>query len=182
MMDHGNITTADYYVRLEGISAGKTRLNIPNGTFDISEEGDGGVIIDTGFGQTHLIQTAYDPLIAEMKKQIELERTLDPKENVFDFCYQTDTSQMTADIIGLPEITLHLSGLDFVLTRWNIWLDRGDGVVCLTLLPAKDDLTVIGAEHLQNVNVGYDLRKKVISLQNRDCMQTFFFFFFFFYP
>ncbi|KAI3961811.1 hypothetical protein MKW92_023731 [Papaver armeniacum] len=171
MIDHENFTTGTYYVRLEGISVDKTKLNIPNGTFDISEEGDGGVVIDTGAAHTHLVLAAYIPLVEEMKKQIEHERKLDP-ENVFAHCYQTNTSHMTPDLVGMPGITLHLSGLDFDLVRWNIWLERDDGIVCLALLIASDDLTVIGAQHLQNVNVGYDLRNKVISLQNRDCIKT----------
>ncbi|MCL7040008.1 hypothetical protein MKW94_028454 [Papaver nudicaule] len=166
MIDYGSYTHGNYYVVLEGISVGKTKLNIPEGTFEISTLGEGGVIIDTGTGYTHLVTEAYDPFIAEVEKQIKLERR--PPYESFPYCYKIDT---TAGEMSMPDITFHFSGLNFVLQKRSVWKDVGDDKVCLTVLKAGGYLTIIGAQHLQNVNVGYDLKNQVISLLNRDCTQ-----------
>ncbi|KAI3950680.1 hypothetical protein MKW92_051780 [Papaver armeniacum] len=154
MMDYGNLTTGAYYVLLEGISVGQRGLHIPDGTFDITADGVGGVIIDTGTEYTYLHLVAHVFLIAELEAQIKLDYV--PPTGMF----------------SMPDITFHFSGMNFDLNKWNVWEEVGDSKICLTLLQADDGLTVIGAHHLQNVNVGYDLRNKVISLENRDCTQT----------
>ncbi|KAI3861190.1 hypothetical protein MKX03_005670 [Papaver bracteatum] len=169
MMDYSNLTTGAYYVMLEGISVGERLLHIPDGTFDITEDGVGGVIIDTGTEYTYLHLVAHVFLIAELEAQIKLDYVPPSPEDIFPLCYKKN---MTAGILSMPDITFHFSGMNFDLNKWNVWEEVGDEKICLTLLQADDGLTVIGAHHLQNVNVGYDLRNKVISLENRDCTQT----------
>ncbi|KAI3983067.1 hypothetical protein MKX01_035348 [Papaver californicum] len=170
MLDNGHVTAENYYVRMEGISVGETRLNIPKGIFEISAEGDGGVIIDTGTAYSHLIMMAHDPLIIELEEQIKLEKAPFDPDGSYPLCYKTNNK---SDIItSMPYITFHFSGMDLILQKWNTWEDDGDGSVCLTLIQANDEVTVIGAQQLQNVNVGYDLKNKVISLQSKDCTKT----------
>ncbi|KAI3955901.1 hypothetical protein MKW98_006261 [Papaver atlanticum] len=169
MMDYGNLTTGAYYVMLEGISVAERGLHIPDGTFDITEDGGGGVIIDTGTEYTYIHLVAHVYMIAELEAQIKLDYVPPSPEDKFPLCYKKN---MTAGILSMPDITFHFSGMNFDLNKWNVWEEVGDSKICLTLLQADDGLTVIGAHHLQNVNVGYDLRKKVISLENRDCTQT----------
>ncbi|KAI3856329.1 hypothetical protein MKX03_023602 [Papaver bracteatum] len=168
MVGFGNKTFPHYYVSLEGISVGRTRLNIPQGTFEISETGNKGVIIDTGSTNTELARDAYDLLLAELEKQIILRRV---SISNYDLCYLV--TRMEQLFNSIPKITYHFGGLNHTLEGWNAWLPYRSGVfgltVCLKFKRATDDLTVIGFQHLLDVNVGYDLRNKVISLQNGDC-------------
>ncbi|MCL7039122.1 hypothetical protein MKW94_027918 [Papaver nudicaule] len=167
MVEHGKFTTGSYYVTMEGISVGKTRLDIPYGAFDITPNGEGGVIIDTGSATTHIVKLAHDPLIAELAKQIKLERAAPVGRLVL--CYK---GNMRTHVLSMPDITFHFTGMDFYIQKSNAWLDAGNGKICLSFIQALYGATMIGARHLQNVNVGYDLRKKVISFQNEDCTQT----------
>ncbi|KAI3891670.1 hypothetical protein MKX03_029276 [Papaver bracteatum] len=169
MVGLGNKTLALYYVSLEGISVGSTRLNIPQGTFKISETGYGGVVIDTGSTNTVIARAAYDLLLAEVKKQITLlTRVSHPK---YDLCYLVTMEQLD----GIPKITYHFSGLNHTLEGWNAWspvtFDGYNATVCLKFKRSTHALNIIGSQHLQNVNVGYDLRNKVISLQDTICTQ-----------
>ena len=43
-----------YYVTLEGISVGNTKVPIPQGTFDVTPDGDGGFVVDSGIPYTYL--------------------------------------------------------------------------------------------------------------------------------
>ncbi|RZC48261.1 hypothetical protein C5167_041194 [Papaver somniferum] len=167
MVGFGNKSFPLYYVSLEGISVGLTRLNIPQGTFQISETGYRGVIIDTGTTNTNLAGDAYDVLLAELEKRIILERV---SISNYELCYLVETMEQV--INDFPKITYHFTGLNHTLDVWNAWsLYSGKYglTVCLRFKRATDDLTIIGFQHLLDVNVGYDLRNKVISLQNGDC-------------
>ncbi|KAI3856330.1 hypothetical protein MKX03_023603 [Papaver bracteatum] len=168
MVEFGNKPLPHYYVSLEGISVGLTKLNIPEGTFKTSETGYRGVIIDTGSTNTYLAGDAYDLLLAELRRQIILTRV-----SIFNYelCYLV--TKMEEIINRIPKITYHFSGLNHTLEGWNAWSPYRNSkyglIVCLKFKRATDDLTIIGFEHLLDVNVGYDLRNKVISLQNGDC-------------
>ncbi|KAI3921424.1 hypothetical protein MKW98_013358 [Papaver atlanticum] len=169
MVEFGNDNMKFYYVSLEGISVGHTRLDIPEGTFKTAKSGYRGVIIDTGSTNTDLAGDAYDLLLAELMKQITLlKRVSLPK---YDLCYLVTMEQLN----GFPKITYHFSGLNHTLEGWNAWspviFDGYSATVCLKFKRTKRALTIIGSQHLQNVNVGYDLRNKVISLQDRVCTQ-----------
>ncbi|XP_026417938.1 aspartic proteinase CDR1-like [Papaver somniferum] len=164
----GGITDARYYVSLEGISVNNTKLNIPQGTFKLSAAGVGGVMIDTGSSNTHLRREAYELLLEELVKQIKLKREF---VSNFDLCYLTYGLR---DLIYIPDITLHFSGLDYMVQGWTTWtrVAIDNNIVCFMLKRAVDELTTIGAHQLQDVNVGYDLPRKLISLQNTDCRKV----------
>ncbi|OVA09153.1 Peptidase A1 [Macleaya cordata] len=76
------------------------------------------------------------------------------------------------DIQTTPDVTFHFTGLDLVLTKLNTWIDAGDGNVCLAMLEGLTDHSILGNQQLQNVNVGYDLKKKVVSFKDMDCNNT----------
>ncbi|MCL7038315.1 hypothetical protein MKW94_004431 [Papaver nudicaule] len=171
MVNNGQFRTANYYVSLEGISVGKTRLNIPKGTFELKPDWSGGVIVDSGSGTTHLPSAAFDPLVTELVKRIKLERVSPPPGSSIGLCYRIHEVSYKL-VPRLPAITFHFRGLDFVLQNWTVWLDFGVDVICLTLFRSKQALTLVGAQHLQNVNVGYDLENEVISLRAMVCTQT----------
>ncbi|KAI3921426.1 hypothetical protein MKW98_013360 [Papaver atlanticum] len=166
MVEFGNETLPDYYVSLKGISVGETRLNIPQDTFKTSRYGLRGVYIDTGSTGTELARGAFDIFLEELVKQIKLKREY---VSNFDLCYEIRGDRDMED--NMPEITFHFTGLDYVVQRWNGWarVAIDNDFVCLMFRRAIGDLTIIGNHQLQDVNVGYDLENKLISLQNRNC-------------
>ncbi len=51
-----------YYIGLKGISIGETLPLIPPSTFEINQDGSGGLFIDTGTSMTHLVEPAYSTI------------------------------------------------------------------------------------------------------------------------
>lgn len=56
--------SAFYYIRVVGISVGKTNLSIDQSVFEIDPSGNGGTIIDSGTTLTYLQQEAYKKVAA----------------------------------------------------------------------------------------------------------------------
>ncbi|KAI3856331.1 hypothetical protein MKX03_023604 [Papaver bracteatum] len=166
MVGYGNSTFLNYYVSLEGISVGDTKLNIPQDTFKTSRYGYRGVAFDTGSTGSLLARGAFDIFLEELVKQIKLKREF---VSNYDLCYEITGDRDVED--NMPKMTFHFTGLDYVVQGWNGWarVAIDNDFVCLMFRRAIDDLTIIGAHQLQDVNVGYDLENNVISLQNRNC-------------
>uniref|UniRef100_A0A6N2K7F7 Peptidase A1 domain-containing protein n=1 Tax=Salix viminalis TaxID=40686 RepID=A0A6N2K7F7_SALVM len=61
-----------YYLSLEGISVGGTRLPIKKSTFSLQDDGSGGVIIDSGTTITYLEESAFNLVAKEFTTQIDL--------------------------------------------------------------------------------------------------------------
>ena len=102
----------NYYVNLQGISIGNTRVPIPQGTFNITPSGDGGFVVDCGTPYTILTKKAYDPFLALMgrflPKHIKLYR-----RSKLD-CFKGTQK----DLDGVPSVTFHLAPrVDVQLTK-----------------------------------------------------------------
>uniref|UniRef100_A0A6N2LXT4 Peptidase A1 domain-containing protein n=1 Tax=Salix viminalis TaxID=40686 RepID=A0A6N2LXT4_SALVM len=61
-----------YYLSLEGISVGGTRLPIKKSTFSLHDDGSGGLIIDSGTTITYLEESAFNLVAKEFTTQIDL--------------------------------------------------------------------------------------------------------------
>lgn len=61
-----------YYLSLEGISVGGTQLSMPKETFELRDDGSGGVIIDSGTTITYIQKTAFNLLKKEFIAQMKL--------------------------------------------------------------------------------------------------------------
>jgi len=55
------------YVTMEGISIGEKSLDIAPGTFEMKNNGTGGVIIDRGTTLTYLVDDVYELLCKEVR-------------------------------------------------------------------------------------------------------------------
>jgi Xylanase inhibitor C-terminal len=63
-----------YYLSLQGISLGNTKLSIQPSTFALQSDGTGGVIIDSGTTFTYLIDTIYQAVANAIDSKITLQR------------------------------------------------------------------------------------------------------------
>lgn len=61
-----------YYLSLEGISVGGSHLAIPQPTFELRDDGSGGVIIDSGTTITYIDKSAFTLLKKEFIAQMKL--------------------------------------------------------------------------------------------------------------
>ncbi|OVA12150.1 Peptidase A1 [Macleaya cordata] len=164
-----------YYLNLEGISVGNERLPIPAGTFNVTSEGNGGFIIDSGASFTLLNWIAYDLLVEDIKKKSGITEPGEDPEGRFGLCYWT----YFVDLIKwTPNVTFHFTGVDLELSKQNLWvqLKRGfvwNGLWCLAMIRGTTAGHSVLANYQQrNINVGYDTHNNAISFQPMDCTKT----------
>ncbi|XP_034700260.1 aspartic proteinase CDR1-like [Vitis riparia] len=159
-----------YYVTLEGISVGETRLDINPEVFQRTESGQGGVVMDSGTTATFLAKDGFDPLSNEIQKLVRghfqqvIYRTIPGW-----LCYK---GRVNEDLRGFPELTFHFAeGADLVLDANSLFVQKNQDVFCLAVLESnlKNIGSVIGIMAQQHYNVAYDLIGKRVYFQRIDC-------------
>ncbi|KAL2347158.1 hypothetical protein Fmac_001158 [Flemingia macrophylla] len=156
-----------YYLSLEGISVGETLLDIEKSTFEVGEDGSGGVIIDSGTTITYLQSKAFDAFKKEFVSQMNL--PLDKSSSTgLDVCFSvpSETSQ-----VEVPNVVFHFKGGDLQLPADNYMIgDSNLGVACLAIGSASG-MSIFGNVQQQNILVNHDLEKETISFIPTSCDQ-----------
>ncbi|PRQ45158.1 putative nepenthesin [Rosa chinensis] len=157
-----------YYLSLEGITVGGTRLPIAKDTFTLGDDGGGGLIIDSGTTLTYLAEDAYDAVVKEFTSQMEL-REKDAIDTVgLDLCFELPED---ATKVEVPKLVFHFKDADLELPSENYMIADSDvGVICLAAGSAGD-MSVFGNYQQQNMLVLHDLVKETISFVPTKCDQ-----------
>ncbi|KAK7413035.1 hypothetical protein VNO78_04870 [Psophocarpus tetragonolobus] len=163
-----------YYVTMEGISVGEKRLAIAPATFEMKENGTGGVIIDTGTTITFLVDDVFKLLYNEVRNVLGFSFRQAIYENTrWMLCYYGSISR---DLVGFPVVTFHFAdGADLALDTGSFFYQLLDDVFCMTVGPVsslniKSKSSIIGLLAQQNYNVGYDLVNQFVYFQRIDCV------------
>lgn len=156
-----------YYLSLEGISVGETRLPIKNSTFALQDDGTGGLIIDSGTTITYLEQSAFDLVKKEFTSQVDL--PLDNSGSTgLDLCF---TLPSGATDIEVPRLVFHFDRADLELPAENyIIADSSMGVACLAM-GGSSGMSIFGNVQQQNLLVIHDLEKETLSFLPTQCDQ-----------
>ncbi|KAK3008196.1 hypothetical protein RJ639_015366 [Escallonia herrerae] len=151
-----------YYLTLQGTSFEGRKLEIDPQVIQRNEEGDGGVIIDSGRTITSLVRDAFQPLkdeVADYIDGLKLE-----KVSELPLCYKGIVSQ---DLKDFPKVTFHFSGADLDLSAANMFHMIDVDTFCLFVEPLNGDTpggaSMIGVVLQQYFNVAYDLKEKTLS-------------------
>ncbi|KAM5558393.1 aspartic proteinase nepenthesin-1 [Rosa sericea] len=157
-----------YYLSLEGITVGGTRLPIAKDTFTLGDDGGGGLIIDSGTTLTYLAEDAYDAVVKEFTSQMELPEK-DAIDTVgLDLCFKLPED---ATKVEVPKLVFHFKDADLELPSENYMIADSDvGVICLAAGSAGD-MSVFGNYQQQNMLVLHDLVKETISFVPTKCDQ-----------
>ncbi|CAD5189056.1 unnamed protein product [Musa acuminata subsp. malaccensis] len=156
-----------YYVSLEGITVGGTRLQIPSSTFALQEDGTGGLIIDSGTSITYLELAGYRQLKKAFLSEMQLP-VADGSETGLDLCFSLPSGSSTVEV---PKLTFHFDGADLDLPAQNFMImDSTTGLLCLTIM-ASSGLSILGNFQQQNIQILYDLKKEVLSFVPTQCDQ-----------
>ncbi|XP_031252907.1 aspartic proteinase CDR1-like [Pistacia vera] len=142
-----------YYLTLQGISVGDEKLQIPSGIFDITENGQGGFIIDSGTTYTLLQGEAFDALVNALSEAINLPQRRNYGEEL-ELCFEGSFE----DLVSQPDVTFHLNATDLILTKETTYEEVETGVWCLAILRSKNPLSILGNVQQRNYYVSYDLR------------------------
>jgi len=154
-----------YYLSLEGISVGDTRLAIEKSTFEVGNDGSGGAIIDSGTTITYLEQKAFDELKKEFISQTKL--PVDKTSSTgLDLCFSLPSD---ATEVEIPKLIFHFTGGDLELPAENYMIgDSSLGVACLAM-GAASGMSIFGNVQQQNILVNHDLQKDTISFIPTSC-------------
>lgn len=161
-----------YYVNLEGISVGDTRLDIAPASFELKVNGAGGAIIDTGCTLTYLVDDVYKLLYNEVRNLMRMFTETVISSFPWLLCYYGNVNR---DLVGFPVVTFHFGeGADLVLDSLSLFKQVMDNVFCMAVGPINEAgignvPSVIGLLAQQSYNVGYDLVNGFIYFQRIDC-------------
>ncbi|GAB4827862.1 hypothetical protein Ancab_034746 [Ancistrocladus abbreviatus] len=153
-----------YYLGLNDISVGGSPLNIPQGIFELNDDGTGGFIIDSGTTRTQLINSAYSMVKQAFTSQANLPPYTGPSVG-FDSCFQlpSDTSN-----VQVPSIVMHFNGADVSLPTENYFIEVNRGVACLAI-EGEQGMSIYGNIQQQNFEILYDLSNNVLSFTPTQC-------------
>ncbi|XP_073156722.1 aspartic proteinase nepenthesin-1-like [Henckelia pumila] len=164
-----------YYLSLQGITVGHTRLSVEKSSFQIQEDGSGGMIIDTGTTITYLPRNAYYLVKNAFVSQMKLPVDNSPYGKVFDLCFILPTSNDTAstiDHIEVPRMVFHFEGVDLELPEKNYFVADPSGGACLAMGSTSDGMSIFGNFQQQDLLVVHDLIKETVGFVPTKCDQV----------
>jgi len=154
-----------YFTTLKAFSVGNKRVEfskLSNGSVD------GNILVDSGTTLTVVPSGIIHNLESAVVKSVKLKRAKDPTGGIFNVCYS-----VTSNKYDFPIITAHFKGADVKLPSIGTFVPVADGVVCLALIPSKLNEGIFGNLAQQNLLVGYDLQRKIISFKPTDCTKPY---------
>ncbi|ERN16898.1 hypothetical protein AMTR_s00057p00165000 [Amborella trichopoda] len=121
-----------YILDLQDITVGITRLRIPQGSFDPTDE-QRSLIIDSGTAYTYLHRLAYDRLSQSLDRAIRLQKVVVSGINL-QLCYRV---QNNLDFQRIPAVTFHFSGNngDWKVGPRTLFVPMAPGAVLQGILP-----------------------------------------------
>ncbi|XVF22369.1 hypothetical protein REPUB_Repub12eG0166600 [Reevesia pubescens] len=155
-----------YFLELLGISVGGTRVpRIRPSMFKMDQDGNGGVIIDSGTSVTRLTRPAYIAMRDAFRVGASnLKRA--PDFSLFDTCF--DLSGKTS--VKVPTVVLHFRGADVSLPATNYLIPvDSSGTFCFAFAGTMSALSIIGNIQQQGFRVAYDLAGSRIGFAPRGC-------------
>ncbi|XP_008673981.2 aspartic proteinase nepenthesin-1 [Zea mays] len=157
-----------YYVSLEGISLGDARLPIPNGTFDLRDDGSGGMIVDSGTTFTFLVESAFrvvvDHVAGVLRQPVVNASSLDSP------CFPAATGEQ--QLPAMPDMVLHFAGgADMRLHRDNYMsFNQEESSFCLNIAGSPSaDVSILGNFQQQNIQMLFDITVGQLSFMPTDC-------------
>ncbi|KAI3676786.1 hypothetical protein L1987_86399 [Smallanthus sonchifolius] len=150
-----------YFVTLEGISVGDTRLNISDNLNSSQPSSKGNMIVDLGTTLTMLPRKLYNEFEAVFKDAINV-RTMKDPQKVLSLCYRA------MKVTNVPKVTMHFDGADVEFRRENLFVTVSKHIMCLAFASTSDDPVMGNLAQINNL-VGFDLENKTLSFKPTDC-------------
>jgi hypothetical protein len=154
-----------YYVGLSGIGVGDERLPLQEGLFQLTEDGAGGVVMDTGTAVTRLPQEAYAALRDAFVAAVgALPRA--PGVSLLDTCY--DLSGYTS--VRVPTVSFYFDGAaTLTLPARNLLLEVDGGIYCLAFAPSSSGPSILGNIQQEGIQITVDSANGYIGFGPTTC-------------
>lgn len=161
-----NAVDTFYYVRIAAVTVGGERVDIPSAALDITPEGYGGTIVDSGTTLTYFAQPAYEKIRAAFEAQIAY-----PRQDISPLgpCYNVSG----VGEVKLPEFSIIFtdgSVWRFPAENYFIQLEPEDAVICLAFMGTPpDSLSILGNYLQQNFHILYDVDNSRLGFAPMTC-------------
>uniref|UniRef100_A0A0D9WB60 Peptidase A1 domain-containing protein n=1 Tax=Leersia perrieri TaxID=77586 RepID=A0A0D9WB60_9ORYZ len=154
-----------YYVGLDGIGVGGERLPLQDGVFALTDDGDGGVVMDTGTAVTRLPADAYAALRdAFAGAAVGLPRAA--AVSLLDTCYDLSGYES----VRVPTVSLYFEqGAVLTLPARNLLVDVGGGVYCLAFAPSSSGLSIFGNIQQEGIQITVDSANGFVGFGPNTC-------------
>ncbi|MED6149547.1 hypothetical protein PIB30_063553 [Stylosanthes scabra] len=155
-----------YYVQIKSLMVDGEVLDIPEETWNLTAEGAGGTIIDSGTTLTYFADPAYEIIKDAFVKKIKgypVVEGLPPLKP----CYNVSG----IDQMELPDFGILFSdGAMWNFPVENYFIQIDPDVVCLAILGTpRHALSIIGNYQQQNFHILYDMKKSRLGYAPRKC-------------
>ncbi|WOL13362.1 hypothetical protein Cni_G22132 [Canna indica] len=155
-----------YYVRLLGLGVGGERLAVQEDAFRLSDEGEGGVVMDTGTAVTRLPEAAYVALReAFAAGTAGLPRAAGV--SIFDTCYDLAGYES----VRVPTVSFYFAG-ETILTlparNLLIPVDEG-GTYCLAFAASRSGLSIMGNIQQEGIQITFDAANGFLGFGPNTC-------------
>ncbi|KAJ8753375.1 hypothetical protein K2173_019774 [Erythroxylum novogranatense] len=162
----GNMVDTFYYVQIQSIMVGGEVLNISEKTWQLSSEGAGGTIVDSGTTLSYFADPAYEIIKDAFVKKVRYPVIKDFP--ILDPCYNVSG----AETLELPDFGIRFADgavWNFPVENYFIRLEPED-VVCLAILGTpRSALSIIGNYQQQNFHILYDTKKSRLGYAPMRC-------------
>lgn len=154
-----------YYVGLAGIGVGEQRLPLQEGLFRLTDDGAGGVVMDTGTAVTRLPPDAYAALRDAFAVAVGgLPRA--PPVSLFDTCY--DLSAYTS--VRVPTVSFYFDqGAALTLPARNLLVEVDGGVYCLAFAPSSSGMSILGNIQQEGIQITVDSANGFVGFGPNTC-------------
>jgi Xylanase inhibitor C-terminal/Xylanase inhibitor N-terminal len=155
-----------YYVGLVGLGVAGVRLPLGEDMFQLSEDGYGGVVMDTGTAVTRLPEQAYSTLRdAFIGAATGLPRI--SSVSIFDTCYNLNGYSS----VRVPTVSFYFAeGAILTLPAKNFLIPVGNtGTFCFAFAPSPTGLSIMGNIQQEGIQITYDVASGFVGFGPNTC-------------
>ncbi|XP_019192945.1 PREDICTED: protein ASPARTIC PROTEASE IN GUARD CELL 2-like [Ipomoea nil] len=155
-----------YYIGLSGLGVGGIKLPISEDVFRLTEQGLGGVIMDTGTTVTRLPKVAYVALRdTYMMQTATLPRA--PGAFVFDTCYNL----YGLGTVQVPTVSFFLiGGPVWTIATKNVLIPVDNrGTFCFAFAPSTTGISIIGNIQQEGIQISIDSSNGFVGFGPNNC-------------
>ncbi|KAF2592421.1 hypothetical protein F2Q70_00044113 [Brassica cretica] len=162
-----NLVETFYYVQIKSILVAGHVANIPEETWNISSDGGGGTIIDSGTTLSYFAEPAYEIIKNKIAEEVKGKYPVYRDLPVLDPCFNVSG----VDNVQLPELGIEFADgavWNFPTENSYIWLN--EDLVCLAILGTpKSAFSIIGNYQQQNFHILYDTKRSRLGFAPTKC-------------
>ncbi|KFK37140.1 hypothetical protein AALP_AA4G218300 [Arabis alpina] len=165
-----NSTETFYYIQIKSILVDGEALDIPEETWNISSDGSGGTIIDSGTTLSYFAEPAYEIIKNKFTEKVKAKYPVFKDFPILDPCFNVSGVKDNNNL-KLPELGITFTDgavWNFPAENSFIWLTKD--LVCLAILGTpKSAFSIIGNYQQQNFHILYDTNKSRLGFAHTKC-------------